>query len=212
MADPVFTYSMCFYIQYRPAMQAARKVFSGPGTTMVMTAATLEQPVADPALDARFRELLERYRAAILRLAASYEHNRADREDLVQDIWLAVWRALSSFRGQCSERTYVYRIAHNRAITRRSRRRPAAEEIEAAQDLPDPAPTAEQATQRADDRERLLAAVRRLPPVQREVVLLVLEGLPQREVADVLGITEANVAVRMSRARAELTRRLGGEP
>jgi len=179
---------------------------------MVMTAATLEQPVADPALDARFRELLERYRAAILRLAASYEHNRADREDLVQDIWLAVWRALSSFRGQCSERTYVYRIAHNRAITRRSRRRPAAEEIEAAQDLPDPAPTAEQATQRADDRERLLAAVRRLPPVQREVVLLVLEGLPQREVADVLGITEANVAVRMSRARAELTRRLGGEP
>jgi RNA polymerase sigma-70 factor (ECF subfamily) len=179
---------------------------------MVMTAATLEQPVADPALDARFRELLERYRAAILRLAQSYEHNRADREDLVQDIWLAVWRALPYFRGQCSERTYVYRIAHNRAITRRSRRRPAAEQIETAQDLPDPAPTAEQATQRADDRERLLAAVRRLPPVQREVVLLVLEGLPQREIADVLGITEANVAVRMSRARAELTRRLGGKP
>jgi RNA polymerase sigma-70 factor (ECF subfamily) len=47
--------------------------------------------------------------------------------------------------------------------------------------------------------------------VQREVMLLVLEGLPQREIAEVLGITEVNVAVRMSRARAELTRRLGGQ-
>jgi RNA polymerase sigma-70 factor (ECF subfamily) len=178
---------------------------------MAMTAATLEQAVADPALDARFRELLERYRAAIARLAASYEHNRADREDLVQDIWLAVWRALPSFRGQCSERTYVYRIAHNRAITHASHRRPHADEIEAAHDLPDTAPSTEQVTQRAADRERLLAAVQRLPLVQREVVLLVLEGLPQREVAEVLGITEVNVAVRMSRARAELTRRLGGQ-
>jgi RNA polymerase sigma factor (sigma-70 family) len=74
----------------------------------------------------------------------------------------------------------------------------------------DPAPTAEQHVEAAGERARLAAALRRLSPVQREVVLLTLEGLPQREIAEVLGISEPNVAVRLSRARAELTRRLGG--
>jgi len=70
-----------------------------------METQSLEHPVAHPGLDTRFGELIERYRPSIARLAATYEGNRTDREDLVQDIWLAVWRALPGFRGDCSERT-----------------------------------------------------------------------------------------------------------
>ena len=174
-----------------------------------MEAQTLERPVAHPGLDTRFGELLERYRAAIARLAATYERNRADREDLVQDIWLAVWRALPGFRGDCSERTFIYRIAHNRAITHAGRRRPPTETLDAALEVTDPEASTEGSVQLQSEHARLLAAVRRLPLGRREVVLLTLEGLPQREIAQVLGITEANVAVRLSRARTELCNLLG---
>ena len=176
---------------------------------MSMEAQTLEHPVAHPGLDARFGELLERYGAAITRLAGTYERNRADREDLVQDVWLAVWRALPRFRGECSERTFVFRIAHNRAITHASRRRPSAVALDEALEVPDPHASAERSAHLHCEHERLLAAVRRLPLGRREVVLLTLEGLPQREIAQVLGITEVNVAVRLGRARTELCNLLG---
>lgn len=176
---------------------------------MCMEAQSLERPVAHPGLDARFGELLERYRAAIARLAGTYEANRADREDLVQDIWLAVWRALPRFRGDCSERTFVFRIAHNRAITHASRRRPAAVTLDEALEVPDPEASTERSAHLQSEHERLLAAVRRLPLGRREVVLLTLEGLPQREIAEVLGITDVNVAVRLGRARTELCNLLG---
>jgi len=176
---------------------------------MCMAAQTLEHPVAHPGLDTRFGELIEHYRPSIARLAATYESNRADREDLVQDIWLAVWRALPGFRGDCSERTFVFRIAHNRAITHAGRRRQPAATLDEALDVSDPRASTEQSVHLLSERDRLLAAVRRLSLNWREVVLLTLEGLPQREIAQVLGITEANVAVRLNRARTELRRLLG---
>ena len=58
---------------------------------------------------------------------------------------------------------------------------------------------------------RLLTALRRLPLIQRETVTLCLEGLSHGEIADVLGTTPANVAVRLSRARTELTRLLNAD-
>ncbi|MFO1407280.1 MAG: RNA polymerase sigma factor [Steroidobacteraceae bacterium] len=164
--------------------------------------------MAAPAHHALFGELLERYQAPIARLAGAYEPRRADREDLVQDIWLALWRALPGFRGECSERTFVYRIAHNRAITHAGRRQPDMAGLDEAPELPDPTPAAEAVVGAHERHARLLAALRRLPLIQRETVTLCLEGLSHRDVADVLGTTPANVAVRLSRARAELTRLL----
>lgn len=177
---------------------------------MSMTATTLQESVVDPTLDARFRDLLERYQAPVRRLASAYEPNRADRADLLQDIWLGLWRALPAFRGECSERTFVYRVAHNRAITHAGRRPRGLVDIEDAADLPHPAPPTDDILNDRQQRERLLAAVRLLPLIQREVVTLNLEGLPYREIAEVLGITENNVAVRLSRARTELARHLRG--
>jgi DNA-directed RNA polymerase specialized sigma24 family protein len=71
-----------------------------------MNTQTLERSVADARSEARFASLLELYRAPIARLAAAYERHRADQEDLVQEIWFAVWRDLPTFRGDCSERTF----------------------------------------------------------------------------------------------------------
>jgi RNA polymerase sigma-70 factor (ECF subfamily) len=174
-----------------------------------MNTATLEAPLPRPAAEARFRALLEQYSAPIARLAAAYEPNRANREDLVQDVWLALWRALPAFRGECSERTFIYRIAHNRAIAHASRRRSVVADLEEAADLPHPSPTSEELLGMAQERARLLAAIQQLPILQREVVTLSLEDLSHSEIADVLGISENNVAVRLTRARAELIQRMG---
>jgi RNA polymerase sigma factor (sigma-70 family) len=154
--------------------------------------------------------MLTEHDAAIRRLIASYERDPSRRQDLVQDIWLAVWQALPRFRDECSERTFVFRIAHNRAVShiehwQRRRTDPLDDDAPVAADGPDPELTLSQQQRR----ERLQAAVQQLPLGLRQVVVLTLEGLSHAEVADIVGISENNVAVRMTRARAELTRRLG---
>ena len=67
-------------------------------------------------VEQRLTALLTVHGSALTRLAASYVNATADRDDLVQDIVVAIWRALPRFRGECSERTFIFRIAHNRAI------------------------------------------------------------------------------------------------
>jgi RNA polymerase sigma-70 factor (ECF subfamily) len=73
--------------------------------------------------EARFAELMESYAGPIRRLCGAYTASAADREDLCQDIFLAVWRALPGFRGDASVRTWLYRIAHNVALTWQARDR-----------------------------------------------------------------------------------------
>jgi RNA polymerase sigma factor (sigma-70 family) len=154
------------------------------------------------AIEERFRTLLETNRAALGRLAASYARTASDRDDLLQDIAIALWRALPAFRGECSERTFLFRIAHNRCLSHLSRRATAVP-IESV-DVVDPAPDAEAALSDEQRSGRLLAAVRALPLIYRQVITLTLEGLSYRDIAQILGIGESNVGVRLNRARQML--------
>jgi RNA polymerase sigma-70 factor (ECF subfamily) len=152
--------------------------------------------------EARFERIVRLHGQALRRLALAYARTGADADDLFQEICFAIWRALPSFRNECSERTFAFRIGHNRGLTFRGRQRPAPAELHEA--IPDRRPGPDTLTTRAIDRDRLLDAVRRLPEPHRQVMLLGLEGLSQAEIADVLGIAEGNVAVRQSRARKRL--------
>ncbi|WP_437774896.1 sigma factor [Sorangium sp. So ce1097] len=75
------------------------------------------------ALDARFAELVDEFSSPIARLARGYEADETRRLDLQQEIWTAVWRALPTFEGRSSLRTWIYRIAHNVATTEALRER-----------------------------------------------------------------------------------------
>jgi RNA polymerase sigma factor (sigma-70 family) len=152
-------------------------------------------------LEQQFDRLLAENGAAISRLAASYTNTAADRDDLVQEIALALWRGLAQFRGECSERTFLFRIAHNRAVTHLTRRRPATAEVI---DIADTAPNPEAGLAREQQGERLRRAVHELPLLYRQVVMLMLEGMEYSEIAQVLGISEGNVGARLSRARQML--------
>jgi RNA polymerase sigma factor (sigma-70 family) len=164
------------------------------------------------ALEAQFDCILSEYGAAIARLASSYEAVASVREELVQEIALAIWQALAHFRGECSEKTFVYRIAHNRALSHAWKRWPAQqplEEIEESDQPVDPRPHPEEQVARSDQRMQLMAAIQSLPVTQRQLIVLMLDGLSHAEMAEVLGISENNVAVRLNRARNTLKEALG---
>jgi len=157
-----------------------------------------------------FERVLAEFGPALRRLAGSYEPSHAGREDLVQEIAIALWRALPRFRGESSLRTFVFRVAHNRALSHVWRRgRMPLTAMAEAEHLTDPAETAESRLARGERREHLDAAIQTLPIVHRQVVTLALEDLSHAEIASVLGIRENAVAVRLTRARQALRDALG---
>jgi RNA polymerase sigma-70 factor (ECF subfamily) len=149
--------------------------------------------------EARFAELMESYAGPIRRLCGVYAASAADREDLWQDIFVAVWRALPCYRGEASLRTWLYRIAHNVALTWQAReRRRQSREARLDVDVP--------AAERLDLRRLALnRAIAQMNPVDRTFTLLWLEGLSAAEIEAVTGVKSGTVAVRLSRIRKQLT-------
>jgi RNA polymerase sigma-70 factor (ECF subfamily) len=163
--------------------------------------------VAGETRDDRCVRLLREHDRALRRLAATYERDQSRQQDLVQDIWLAVWRGLPAFRGECSERTFVFRIAHNRAVSHIDHwQRRRTDVLEDDAPVPAPGPDPEESLSTQQRQERLRAAVEQLPIGLKQVVVLTLEGLSNADVAEITGITENNVAVRLTRARTALQR------
>ncbi len=157
-----------------------------------------------------FEDVLREHGPALWRVAASYARPGAERDDLAQDILLAVWQALPRFRGDGSARSFVLRIAHNRGLSH-AWRRAKSQPREALPEIPDPRPGADEQVAQSQRVEQFLRHVRTLPLGQREVLTLALEGLPHAEIAAIVGITPENVAVRLGRAREALRRSIAEE-
>jgi RNA polymerase sigma-70 factor (ECF subfamily) len=157
----------------------------------------------------RFAALLDANRPALGRLAASYATSPADRDDLLQEIAMGLWLALPGFRAECSERTFLFRIAHNRCISHLARRRPQVSLDDLDVEPADLRAGPDDGVSQRQQSERLQAAVRRLPLTYRQVIVLLLEDLDYRQIAEVLGITETNVGARLTRARGLLRAALG---
>lgn len=147
--------------------------------------------------------------AALARIAAAYERDPARREDLAQDMIVAVISALPRLRDPDKLKGFVLRIGHNRAVShvaRRVRERPGDVEVD---DLPADAPTQEQALMAGQRSARLMRAVRSLGLPYRQVIMLMLEDLSHPDIAEILGISVTNVGVRVNRAKQQLKVLLG---
>src|SRR5215472_2754730 len=92
-------------------------------------------------LEQQFEQILGEYGAAISRLAYSYEAVAGIREELTQEIALAIWQALPHFRGECSQRTFIFRIAHNRGLTHVRRRRAPHQSLDELEEVDEPVDT-----------------------------------------------------------------------
>jgi RNA polymerase sigma factor (sigma-70 family) len=159
-----------------------------------------------------FEQIMREHDPMIRRIASSHEARSHLAQELVQDIYFAIWRALPAYRGDAGLRTFVARIATNRAITHVTR----AVKIPPFSQLDDSIPAPEAGPEghaiAGEGRAKLLAAVRALPLAYRLTALLTLEGLTPAEVADVLGISTNAVGIRMSRAKDLLRSLTGDQP
>ena len=159
----------------------------------------------DPTLD--FEAAIAAHRGILVKVAASYAFEPADRADLVQEIALQLWRSWRGYDPARPLSTWMYRVALNVAITHRRRAWPAHEPLDDRHDELVGAHDVD-----AETRERLeivQAAMRSLGALDRALLLLHLEGLSHAESGDVLGITEGNAATRLSRIRTHLRRTAG---
>jgi RNA polymerase sigma-70 factor (ECF subfamily) len=155
-----------------------------------------------------FLRLMSEYRRPLARLSAAYLRDAQDQEDLVQEIALALWQAAPRFRGDSSERTWLYRIAHNTAITAAAKIRRRGKVETTPEDPPEPPSPAEGHDEnliQAQRREWLLQAIRQMPAIDRQILTLHLEGLSHSEIQAITGLSEAAIATRLSRQRDRLT-------
>lgn len=141
--------------------------------------------------------------SALARVAAGYEADREVRRDLLQEMHTALWRSLEAFDGRCALKTWTWRVAHNVGASHLARQRMRFVELD---ELP-VEHDAEEALDRSRALVRLTGLVHALAPVDRQLLLLYLEGLDARALSEVTGLSTSNVATRVHRLKAALARR-----
>jgi RNA polymerase sigma factor (sigma-70 family) len=155
------------------------------------------------ALRDEFHDLLESHRKIVLKVASTYAREPADRADLAQDIVTQCWRAFPNYDATRAFSTWMYRIALNVAISfaRRSEHRhrhtiafeDTSHDVAAGSDPEN------------DERVRTLyRCIDALDPFNRALLILYLDERNQREIAEILGITETNVATKIGRLKERL--------
>ena len=133
-----------------------------------------------------------------------------DRNDLLQEVLLAVWKSIPAFRGQAKPTTYLYRVSHNAALmwvrSEKNYRRRVEQFSTSASGV-----FADEADSLADERlAKIYSAIHQLKPLERSLMLLSLDGLSYCEMAEVLGLSESNVGVKLNRIKIQLTQTLKG--
>ncbi|HYG46496.1 MAG TPA: sigma-70 family RNA polymerase sigma factor [Allosphingosinicella sp.] len=140
----------------------------------------------------------------ITRIALSYEVDPSLRNELVQDIMLAIWVALRNYRGDASLTTFAASIAQKRCISHASKRAREPRQVELPPDLASAAPPPDEVALRKDQKRLLVESIQRLPIPQREAMVLCLEGFSYSEMAVILGISPNAVMLRCQRAKSTL--------
>ena len=155
----------------------------------------------------RFESLLREHRRIVFKVACLYSRSAADREDLVQEISAQLWRSFGGYdQARAKFSTWMYRIALNVAISQARREhwseasRFEALEAHHLETISGGEPIAEQ-----DERlQALYAFIGQLDPLNRALILLYLEDRGYADIAEILGISETNVATKIGRIKQKL--------
>ena len=170
----------------------------------------------------QIEKLLSEYAPLMARIATTFEANKSLQDELIQEMSLAVWRAFegaskgsdSGFRGEASVKTFVAKVAHNKAVDhviKEQRRQEFTRDGEFDSSHTTSASSSRDATLQENAID-LMTGLRQLEIKYRQVLALLLEGFSQLEIANMLGIKETAVAKRVSRARQQLTQIMEQQP
>ncbi len=157
-------------------------------------------PKASSELQRRFLDLVEAHQGIVFKISTLYAADEHERQDLHQEILMQLWRAFPSFQGDSRFSTWMYRVALNTALLVRRKRhsRPR------WRPLPEPEPVAPDPPGDEMDVKQLYRCIRRLPELDRAVILLYLEQHKHEEIAELTGLSRPSVGVRIVRIKKRL--------
>ena len=155
-----------------------------------------------------FQSWLESHGGLVFKIARSFAEDPSEQEDLGQEIWLAVWQSIPRFDSRCKESTYLYRIALNRAISWKRKIRSHRQKIDQLTSEHGHTGSMAHSSSRDPRLELIYAALRSLPEADRALMLLYLDHVPYKEIAETTGLTVSHVGVRLNRLRKQLTEEL----
>ena len=162
-----------------------------------------------PGREKLYAAAVDEYGRALDRLAAGYEADPEKRHDLRQEIHLQLWRSFELFDGRCSVKTWTFRVAHNTAVSYVNRERRSntpligLEEIERTL----PAERREPDIDRQRALRQLAGFIRQLKPLDRQIMISYLEELDTATIAEITGLSPANVGMKIHRIKNILTSR-----
>jgi|SRR5579872_3420576 len=170
-------------------------------------------PKENTTQDLLYEQAAETYGSALKRLARAYELDPEIRRDLLQEIHFHLWRSFSTFDQRCSLRTWVYRVAHNVATghvisQRRIRERLVNLEDETIENLPGKTEN-ELTPDQSQSLDCLSTLIQRLKPLDRQIIISYLEGLPATAISEITGLSPANIAMKIHRIKKILKRWFG---
>lgn len=156
-----------------------------------------------------FDTWLSQHRGLIFKVVHAYAFSAHDRDDLFQEIVTQVWNSIPRFRAESGVTTWLYRVALNSSLawTRRERKH-----RNRTQTLDGTEPALiEPARKRNPRLDWLHEEIAQMDHIDRSVTLLLLDGFSYREMAEVLGISENNIGVKLNRLKARLIEKSKGE-
>ncbi|OAQ40523.1 RNA polymerase subunit sigma-70 [Pedobacter psychrophilus] len=148
-----------------------------------------------------FDEWLKKHKGLIFKILRAYAFTPMDREDLFQDITIQLWHSIPKFRGDSAVATWIYRVALNIAIKwiKKEQKTPRPESLEKAEHL------LYENDFKMDDRlVWLYEQISQLSEIDRSITLLLLDDFSYKEMANILGITESNIGVKINRIKKQL--------
>lgn len=148
-----------------------------------------------------FEELYKTFSPKIFRLCMGYVNDADWAKDLLQETFIQVWKSLPTFRNESAIGTWIFRIASNICLRQieRSSRMPKAEIPFQIEDKTN--------TQLEGQVQLLYKCIATLKETERLIISLVLEDIPQKEIASITGISEGNLRVKIHRIKQTLTQR-----
>lgn len=163
--------------------------------------------MSKPTRQDEFLILLDEHKRILFKVANSYCRNPADREDLVQEMVLQIWRSFDRYDDRHRFSTWMYRVALNVAISfYRSESRRSRTTVPADDSILEIAAEAPASAASEDDLRLLQRFMEQLDALDRALVILYLDGNRYDTIAEVLGISETNVGTKISRIKQKLRR------
>jgi RNA polymerase sigma-70 factor (ECF subfamily) len=155
-----------------------------------------------------FLEIINDNQLTIMRICRTYGKGLMEAQDLFQEVMANLWKGFSSFRGDSSRATWIYRVTLYTCMQyyRKQKR-----QTELNKEIPNPQTIIEDDDQKDDQIHALRSAIRHLAEIDRAIMILYLEEHSYAEIGNILGLSESNIGVRITRAKQKIKKFMDSE-